>query len=48
MPLPASLNPGLAEALKRSGVERLYSHQLTAMKAAVSSNLAITSGTASG
>jgi len=48
VPLPASLNPGLVEALKRSGVERLYSHQLAAMKAAASSNLAITSGTASG
>ncbi len=46
--LPRSLDQSLVEALKRSGVERLYSHQLAAMKAAASSNLAITSGTASG
>src|SRR5690349_368898 len=46
--LPRSLDPGLAEALKRAGVERLYSHQRAALEAAARSNLAITSGTASG
>ena len=46
--LPRSLDPGFAEALKRAGIERLYSHQRQALEAAASSNLAITSGTASG
>src|SRR4051794_22640885 len=46
--LPRSLDPGFAEALKRAGVERLYSHQRQALEAAVSSDLVITSGTASG
>jgi DEAD/DEAH box helicase domain-containing protein len=47
-PLPASLHPGLAEALGRVGIDSLYTHQLAAYEAASSSNLAITSGTASG
>jgi DEAD/DEAH box helicase domain-containing protein len=46
--LPKSLDPGFAEALKRAGVERLYSHQRQALEAAGRSNLVITSGTASG
>jgi DEAD/DEAH box helicase domain-containing protein len=46
--MPRSLDPGLVEALGRAGIERLYSHQREALKAAVSSNLMITSGTASG
>src|SRR6187399_88020 len=46
--LPRSLDPGFFEALRRSGVERLYSHQRAALEAAASSNLVITSGTASG
>ncbi|MGD9736445.1 MAG: DEAD/DEAH box helicase [Solirubrobacterales bacterium] len=46
--LPAGLDPGLAEALGRSGVEALYTHQLRAFEAAERSNLVITSGTASG
>jgi len=48
VPLPRSLDAALAERLRANGVERLYSHQLAAMKAAASSNLVITSGTASG
>jgi DEAD/DEAH box helicase domain-containing protein len=48
VPLPASLEPGFAEALKRAGIERLYSHQRQALRAAEASNLVITSGTASG
>jgi DEAD/DEAH box helicase domain-containing protein len=48
VPLPRSLDSALAERLRAAGVERLYSHQLAAFEAAASSNLAITSGTASG
>ncbi|MGE5283201.1 MAG: DEAD/DEAH box helicase [Chloroflexota bacterium] len=48
VPLPRSLDPGLVERLRANGVERLYSHQLAALEAAASSNLVITSGTASG
>ena len=46
--MPRSLDPGLVEALGRAGIERLYSHQREALKAAAASNLVITSGTASG
>ncbi|HEX6781921.1 MAG TPA: DEAD/DEAH box helicase [Solirubrobacterales bacterium] len=47
-PLPAELDPGLAEALGRVGIDSLYTHQLRAFEAAAASNLVITSGTASG
>ncbi len=46
--IPDSLDPALVEALRRAGVERLYSHQREALDAAATSNLVITSGTASG
>ncbi|HEY0317492.1 MAG TPA: DEAD/DEAH box helicase [Solirubrobacterales bacterium] len=46
--LPDALDPGFAEALRRAGIESLYTHQLEAYEAAAHSNLAITSGTASG
>ena len=46
--LPPALDPGLVEALGRAGIESLYTHQLAAYEAAASSNLVITSGTASG
>jgi DEAD/DEAH box helicase domain-containing protein len=46
--LPEALDPGLAEALRRAGIESLYTHQLRAFEAAEHSNLVITSGTASG
>jgi DEAD/DEAH box helicase domain-containing protein len=46
--LPERLDPGFAEALRRGGVEQLYSHQLAALEAAERSDLVITSGTASG
>jgi DEAD/DEAH box helicase domain-containing protein len=46
--LPDALDPGLAEALRRAGIESLYTHQLEAFEAAAGANLAITSGTASG
>jgi DEAD/DEAH box helicase domain-containing protein len=48
VPLPGELDPALAEALRDAGVDDLYSHQLRAFEAAAGSNLAITSGTASG
>ncbi|MBS1880850.1 MAG: DEAD/DEAH box helicase, partial [Actinobacteria bacterium] len=46
--LPGGLHPGLTEALRRTGIESLYSHQLRAYEAAAAANLVITSGTASG
>jgi DEAD/DEAH box helicase domain-containing protein len=46
--MPRSLDRGLVEALGRAGIERLYSHQRDALKAAAAANLVITSGTASG
>jgi DEAD/DEAH box helicase domain-containing protein len=48
VPLPGSLDPGLAEALRRAGIESLYSHQLAAYETAAGSDLVVTSGTASG
>ena len=46
--IPASLDPGFAEALGRAGIESLYTHQLAALETAARSNLVVTSGTASG
>jgi DEAD/DEAH box helicase domain-containing protein len=46
--LPRSLGPGLAAALRRVGIEALYSHQLEAFGAAAEANVVVTSGTASG
>jgi len=46
--LPDELDPGFAEALRRAGIESLYTHQLQALETAARSNLVITSGTASG
>ena len=48
VPLPEALDSGLAESLRRAGVDSLYTHQLEAYEAAATSNLVITSGTASG
>jgi DEAD/DEAH box helicase domain-containing protein len=45
--LPSSLDPALAEALSRAGIESLYSHQAAAYETARRSNLILTSGTAS-
>jgi DEAD/DEAH box helicase domain-containing protein len=47
-PLPDELHPGLAEALRSAGVERLYTHQAQAWRAAGEGDLAIVTGTASG
>jgi DEAD/DEAH box helicase domain-containing protein len=46
--LPEALDPGLADSLRRAGVDSLYTHQAEAFEAAARSNLVITSGTASG
>ena len=46
--LPQSLDPAFAAALRRAGIESLYTHQLEAWETAAHSNLVITSGTASG
>jgi DEAD/DEAH box helicase domain-containing protein len=48
VPLPAELDPGLAEALGRVGIDSLFTHQLRAFEAAAESDMVITSGTASG
>ena len=40
--------PELATALRRAGIESLYSHQLRAWETAPRSDLIVTSGTASG
>ncbi len=46
--LPAGLDPGLAEALARTGISSLYSHQAEAYETVARSDLILTSGTASG
>src|SRR5215211_5406685 len=46
--IPLSLASELAAALRRSGIDSLYSHQLEALEAAAGDNVVITSGTASG
>jgi DEAD/DEAH box helicase domain-containing protein len=46
--MPGSLDPGLVEALRGAGIERLYSHQRQALETAARANLVLTSGTASG
>jgi DEAD/DEAH box helicase domain-containing protein len=46
--LPDSLDPALAEALSRAGIDSLYSHQAQAYETARRSHLILTSGTASG
>ena len=43
--LPGSLAPALTEALRRGGIESLYTHQLAAYEAAASSDVVGTSGT---
>ncbi len=48
VPLPRSLDPGFADALRASGVVELYIHQQQALEAAANGNVIVTSGTASG
>src|SRR3954463_11340897 len=47
-PLPPGLHPQLTEALERTGVTQLYSHQAEALAAAREGNTIVTTGTASG
>ena len=47
-PLPDSLDPGLAAALARNGIERLYSHQAEVLARPADDHLVITTPTASG
>src|ERR1700749_4364757 len=46
--LPTDLAPDLAARLRAAGIESLYSHQLRAWELSPSSDLIVTSGTASG
>ncbi len=49
VPFPASLDPRLAEALRRRGIDRLYSHQAEAFASvAAGRHTAVVTGTASG
>lgn len=48
VPLPDQLDPGLREALAQSGTRSLYAHQLEALRAVETSDIVVTSGTASG
>src|SRR2546421_1166719 len=47
-PLPDELHPAVAEALRRTGVEELYSHQAEAYESAMRGDTIVTTGTASG
>ena len=47
-PLPPDLHPLLAEALRRGGVESLWSHQAEAYASALAGHTIVTTGTASG
>src|SRR3712207_520651 len=47
-PLPDDLHPALLEALGRTGVTELYSHQAEALASAREGNTIVTTGTASG
>jgi DEAD/DEAH box helicase domain-containing protein len=47
-PAPTDLAPALREALRRTGIEGLYSHQVEALRASRRGDLIVTSGTASG
>jgi DEAD/DEAH box helicase domain-containing protein len=46
--IPAELHPEARAALERAGIERLYSHQASALYAAWEGPLIVTTGTASG
>ncbi len=47
-PAPPALAPALSDALRRAGIDGLYSHQVEAFEAARSGEVIVTSGTASG
>jgi DEAD/DEAH box helicase domain-containing protein len=46
--IPASLSGELTSALRESGIDALYTHQVEALEAAADGNVIVTSGTASG
>jgi len=48
LPLPGTLDQGLAAKLREQGIEGLYSHQMKAYEADHRTHLMLTSGTASG
>jgi DEAD/DEAH box helicase domain-containing protein len=48
VPVPSDLHPKLLEALARSGVHELYTHQADALAAAREGHTIVTTGTASG
>jgi DEAD/DEAH box helicase domain-containing protein len=47
-PLPETLHPAVVEALERTGVHELYSHQAEAYESAMRGDTIVTTGTASG
>src|SRR5918911_2575069 len=47
-PVPDTLHPALLEALERTGVDRLWSHQASALESAWRVRTIVTTGTASG
>ena len=47
-PLPGELHPQLIDALERTGVTQLYSHQAEALASALEGHTIVTTGTASG
>jgi DEAD/DEAH box helicase domain-containing protein len=47
-PVPDYLHPALLEALERTGVDKLWSHQAAALESAWESPTIVTTGTASG
>src|SRR3954447_5058186 len=47
-PVPSNLHPALLEALERTGVDKLYSHQAEAYESAMRGDTIVTTGTASG
>jgi len=47
-PIPETLHPALVEALERTGVDELYSHQAEAYESAMRGDTIVTTGTASG
>ena len=47
-PIPAALDPGLAAALRASGIDSLYTHQAEMLAAAAAGDAMVVTGTASG
>ena len=47
-PIPGELHPKLIQALRRTGIEQLYTHQAEALQAACVGPTIVTTGTASG